>query len=182
MDVREFLLRVAKVLGLENEMNYIKTAKKRMPEFENLVLLTQVALNDLCMNHIDYKKKEKFKTIRKRYKTDLFESKVLHVLDILQFNNSVQYKQINRELVLDKNGEYECLYRTVLEIRTINDDLDEQIEPYLKALELNTCALWCLRNDRFDLFRRFHFEYKDELAEALRRKNERMGNKNPRKR
>ena len=80
---------------------------------------------------------------------------------------NVKYKIVNRQILLDDDGEYDVYYFSYPQIETITDDLDCFKVVNMDVIVLGLCAYYCLANGVFDGFNNYSQQYRDK-AEKLR--------------
>ena len=185
MNIRSCLMHFAKIIGEDKKADAIKFAREITDEFEDLVQIMQMAVKHLCATKVDYIKEIKIKSRNKVLHLSHIEDKYFHITGVFKFGERVDFKfglgGDHDHIYVAENGIYEVRYSSYPNFYNLDEEMDQLIAPYYKAIYLSSCALWFLKKEQFAYYKSFHNDYAAELEYVEGGKNERVGNKSQRK-
>ena len=188
MNIRGCLMNFAKIIGEDIKRDAISSASQVSDDFIDLVKIISIATRHLCLNStgLEYVKKVKIVAKNKTIKLKDLNDKFFYVISILRKGKVVQYKfsniNRNRETIeVPEDGEYDIEYSSYPNFYNLEEEINIELQPYIKAIFLSACALWFLKKEQFTIYKKFHQEFIDEINSIRGEKHEGMGNKGKRK-
>ncbi len=135
-------------------------------EISRLYNLSKFSIQELCTNYIPMVVDCKVTIAEEKYPISNLNN-CIHIQDIYKEGKSVNYKQINRNIVLSEMGEYIIEYLSYPDIKSLYDDIDflDRFNPDILVFGL--CAYYTLSKGMFDDFKQFYEKY-IERAENLK--------------
>lgn len=132
----------------------------------SLFNLSKFSIQELCTNYVPVSMEESVKITNGKYPVSFLEN-FIRIQNVTKQGEAVAYKVINRNIVVDVDGEYEIKYLTYPSINSIFDEIDflEKFNP--DVIVYGLCAYFSLAHGVFDEFNAFHEIYV-EKAENLK--------------
>lgn len=168
MNVRSCLMNFAKIVQEYGKLGYIYSAREIDDRFVDLVEITQLAVKHLCMTKVEYVKEKKIKARSKVLNLAHLEDEHFYIIGVYKNGIRVEFKSENsksnnRQLYVLDNGEYEVRYASYPNFNNLDEEFDQQLAPYSRAIYLSACALWFLKEEHFTYYKAFHKRYLEEI-------------------
>lgn len=174
MKIIDILVESAELVGLHRdavELSVI-TADEELEFMQNnenmssMFNLLKFSMRELCTNYVPVSTSKTIVVNNKCFPVAELNN-FIRVLSIFKGENQVKFKVINRNIVLEEDGEYVVNYATYPEINSVFEDVDflQHFSP--DAIVFGLCAYYALSHGMFDDFETFHEQY-IEKAESLK--------------
>ena len=175
MKIIEIMKESALLLGLKDERSYMEmygqgdTTCEYVPAQENvssLFNLVKYAIRELCTNYIPMIDALNIVTTNNKFALAELPN-YIRIQNVCKNGEPVKFKIINRNVILEEDGEYEVTYATYPEIETYDDEIDflDNFSP--DVLVMGLCSYYALAHGMFEEFEKMHEQYV-EKAESLK--------------
>ncbi len=166
MKILDILIDSALLLGLTEEVEMLKTVNSETEvevlsqneKIKSLLNLVQYSIRELCTNYKPIVMEKKIQVKNNQYALNNLEN-YIRIQNIQKDNEMVKFKIINRNIVVDSDGEYLIKYESFPTIETMLDEVDYLQEFSPDAIVLGLCAYYTLSHGMFEDFKEFHEKY-----------------------
>ena len=165
MKVIDILKNATILLGLDNEKSILdsttedaQTSANENENIKKLFNLFKFSIQEFCSNYTPISNTTTISSNGKKIAMSSILN-CLQVQNVLQNGINVEYKIINRNIVLDDDGEFEIKYLTYPTLNSLFDEIDFLKDLSPDVLTFGLCAYYSLAVGMFDEFNRFHEEY-----------------------
>ncbi len=166
MKIIDIITDAALMLGLVDEVEILKTVASENEEeimqenkkIESLFHLIKYSIRELCTNYVPMLNREIVKVSNQQFPVSDLEN-YIRINRVLKNGETVKHKLINRNILLEENGEYEIEYSTYPNILTMLQEIDFLQEMNSDVLTFGLCAYFALAHGMFSEFEEFHEEY-----------------------
>lgn len=175
MKIIDILKESATLLGLNAEFDQVETVSSEHeseivasePNVVNLFNLVKYSIRELCTNYVPMNDVINIMTENNKFGLSQLPN-YIRIQTVCKNGVPVKFKIINRNVVVEEDGEYEVHYARYPEIKTIFDEIDflDNFSP--DAIVMGLCSYYALANGMFEEFERMHEQYV-EKAESLKR-------------
>lgn len=174
MKIIDILMESAELVGMhkdavnlttatpENETEFLQN-NETMSSMFNLI---KFSIRELCTNYVPVSSSKTIVTSECMFPVSDLQN-FIRVQNITKNNQLVKFKVINRNIVLEEDGEYVVNYATYPEISSMFEEIDflQNFSP--DAIIFGLCSYFALSHGMFDDFETFHDKY-IEKAESLK--------------
>ena len=174
MKIIDILTDSAILLGLDNEVEILKSATEDIEssilceheKINKLFNLCKYSTRELCTNYIPVIVEVKLNSINCQIAISNLEN-FIRIQSVKKNGELLKFKVINRNIVLEEDGEYEVLYESYPTISSMFQEIDflENFSP--DVLVLGLCAYFSIAYGMFDEFQDFYDKYQTK-AESLK--------------
>lgn len=147
------------ILGLDLESEDVVLTD----EVETLFDLTRVAIQEYCTNYAPVIDATKVNIVGGKYPVSNLTN-FLRLKRLSYQGRDVRPKVVQRNIVVEQDGEYEVEYYTYPNITSVKDELDFLSNFSPDALISSTCAYWAVSHGQYQDFNRFHADYIDKAS------------------
>lgn len=173
MQIIDILNESTMLLGLSDEQQILSytTPESESASLENkniasLFNLIKFSIRELCTNYIPVTISENVVITNKSYPLSSFNN-FIRIQNVYKNEQLIKFKIINRNLILEEDGEYTVNYATYPTINSLFDDIDFLQDFSPDAIVFGLCAYFSLAHGMFDEFNTFHEKYISR-AESLK--------------
>lgn len=171
MKIIEIMKTSAEILDLKQELLLLNTQDEDVNPLENtevlrLFNLLQFSLQELCSNYVPISTITEIASTNKKINISSIEN-CLKVVGVYLGEKPVNYKIVNRAILLENDGNYNVKYLTFPTLTSLNDDLDflDNLTPDVVIMGL--CSYYTLSKGMFDEFKIYYEQYV-EKANSLK--------------
>lgn len=174
MKIIDIMKESATLLGLNKDRVAMEQIKEEnqfdiMADFPNvgsLFNLVKYSIRELCSSYVPMCLSTKIKIVDGKCALSALMN-FIRVQHVLKNSECVKFKIINRNIVIEEDGEYDVEYLAYPEIESMFDEIDFLNHFSPDVIVLGLCSYYALANGMFDEFENFHDEYV-EKAESLK--------------
>ena len=173
MKVIEILRNSAELLGLGDESVLLSTIEESKEsalleneEIASLFNLFKFSTRELCTNYIPIYARVTFSTNEQKFPLSSLQN-YIRTSGVFKGEQVVPYKILNRNIVVNVDGNYEIEYLTYPEVNSMFEEIDFFSTFSPDALVYGLCAYYSLAHGMFAEFESFHESY-IERAESLK--------------
>ena len=136
------------------------------PKVFSLFNLIKFSIREFCSNYVPLAVREKVNVEENQYPMSKLKN-LIRIKNVYLNDQVVKFKVVNRNIILEENGEYEIVYSAYPEIETVFDEIDflESFSP--DVIVFGLCAYYSLAHGMFEEFEQMHEKY-IEKAESLK--------------
>lgn len=174
MKIIEIMKESATLLGLNEDRDIMETFDMETeieklaenPNIASLFNLIKYSIRELCTNYIPMVDALSANIMNQKLPlSDL--PNFIRIQNIMRNGVLIKFKIINRNIIVEEDGEYEIQYATYPEIRSVFDEIDylENFSP--DVIVLGLCSYYALAHGMFSEFEQMHEQYV-EKAESLK--------------
>ena len=174
MKIIDIIKDSATLLGLNQDRAVLEAMTSEneiemLAENENvssLFNLIKYSIRELCTNYVPVSTIVTIKSSDKKISLASLLN-FIRIQNVFKNDQMVKFKILNRNIVLEEDGEYDVNYATYPEIESIFDEIDflENFSP--DVIVFGLCAYYSLAHGMFDEFEDLHEKYV-EKAESLK--------------
>ncbi len=174
MKIVDVIKESALLLGLVEEEPFLKEITEEneaellsnRPKIATLFNLIKFSIRELCTNYVPVKTKEKVFIQDKKYPVSALKN-YIRIQSLEENSQLIKYKLINREIVVEKPGEYVVNYLTYPEINSMLDEIDFLSHLSPDVIVLGLCSYYALTYGMFEDFKELNAKYVQK-AESLK--------------
>lgn len=173
MKIVDVLKQASEMLALGEEINILHNATEegetevlKNKEISTLFNLFRYSIQELCTNYMPMATSVNVEILNRKYEVANLTN-YIKIQSVYKNEEPVNYKVLNRAIVVDADGEYTIQYSTYPTINSIFDEIDYLTNLSPDVLVLSLAAYYTLSRGRFDEFEIFYDQYK-EKAESLK--------------
>ena len=173
MKIVDVLKQTSEMLALGEEINILNTATEEKEseilnnkEISTLFNLFRYSIQELCTNYMPIATSVIVEITNRKYEVSNLTN-YIKVQSVYKNEEPVNYKVLNRAIVVEADGEYTIQYSTYPTINSIFDEIDYLSNLSPDVLVFSLAAYYTLSRGRFDEFEIFYEQYKAK-AESLK--------------
>ena len=174
MKIIDIIKDSATLLGLNQDRAVLEAMTSEneiemLAENENvssLFNLIKYSIRELCTNYVPVSTSVTIKSSDKKISLASLVN-FIRIQNVFKNEQAVKFKILNRNIVLEEDGEYDVNYATYPEIESIFDEIDFLANFSPDVIVFGLCAYYSLAHGMFDEFEDLHEKYV-EKAESLK--------------
>ena len=180
MKIIDILIDAGHFLGLEDEIETLHNLTEETASFvletdekiAKLFNLVKFSVKELCSNYLPVINNVKIQTENKEYQLNQFEN-FIKIKNVIQNEQAVKYKILNRKIIFAEDGDYEVNYFTYPQIVSLFDEIDYLSDFCPDVIVFGLCSYFSLAYGMFEEFEHYHEEYiaKAESLKGLKNFN-----------
>lgn len=173
MEIIDVIMSSCELLNLRAERDLLKTATTENEstilaneEIKSLFNLIKFSTQELCSHYVPMITTQSFSTEELKYHISGLTN-FIRMQGVYKNDEPVNYKIINRYIVMEEDGDYVAKFFTYPEIESLFDEIDflENFSP--DVLVFGLCSYYSLSHGMFEEFEAMHDKYL-EKAESLK--------------
>ncbi len=166
MKIIDIILDSALLLGLTDEVEILRTVTSENEEeiieanakIESLFHLIKYSIRELCTNYVPMINKRTITISNHEFPVSDLEN-YIRVNKVMKNGEVIKHKLINRNIVMEEDGEYELEYSTYPEILSMMQEIDFLQEVTSDVLTFGLCSYFSIAHGMFSEFEEFHEQY-----------------------
>ena len=174
MKIIDILIDSASLLGLCDEINVLSSAVvdneaeilNGNEKIASLFNLVKFSIRELCSNYFPMVSCETISVENGSCPISSLEN-YIRIQNVYKNGNVVKFKIINRNILLEEDGEYQVDYETYPTINSMFEEVNFLQEFSPDVIVLGLCAYFSLAHGMFSEFQEFHDKYESK-AESLK--------------
>lgn len=177
MKIIDVINQTAELLCLVEEKSILATATEdneaqilENNEINTLFNLFKYSIQELCSNYMPIATSVNVEVKNKHYDICNLHN-YLRVQSVNKNDQPVNYKILNRSIVLEEDGEHTIQYTTYPEVISMFDEIDFLSSLSPDVLVFGLASYYTLSRGRFDEFEIFHNEYIEKAESVKELKN-----------
>lgn len=173
MKIIDILMSSCELLGLKSEQTTLASATLETEstvlendEIRSLFNLVKFSSQELCSHYVPILTTQDVTIENQKYHLSNLEN-YIRIQGVYKEDNQVNYKIINRYIVVDEDGTYTIKYFTYPEIESLFDEVDFLTNLSPDVLVFGLCSYYSLSHGMFQEFEMMHDKYVEQ-AESLK--------------